>query len=135
MTATYEVSRVTKDQEGSYLCKANSEAGSAEDMLQIIVVEPGTAYPPGGESNRPDYNRPDGRPDYNRPDYNRPEYRPEYRPPQSPNSRPDYRPGQVGNDTGIEVDRQEFEAPIGGDAELKCFIVGKKKHDTFFSMI
>ena len=39
VTAVYDVSRASKDNEGSYLCTAENEAGTAEDMLQIIIID------------------------------------------------------------------------------------------------
>ena len=52
--AVHSMSRVTKEDEGTYLCKAVSEAGETEEIVQVIVVEQG--------SNAIDYNNED---DYN----------------------------------------------------------------------
>lgn len=91
----YLVSRVTKANEGSYLCEAENKAGRTEDMIQVIVQEA------GGDAN--------------------------YRPPLPSPGRPDIgdnsRPGGNG---GVEVDRRELGAQVGGNAQLKCFIVGRK---------
>lgn len=60
VNAVYEVPRATKENEGSYLCKATNDAGTAEDMIQVIVMEEGEPMgPPQGGGGRPDY-----RPDY-----------------------------------------------------------------------
>ena len=47
-SSVYSMPRVTKENEGSYLCKASSEAGQAEEIVQVIVVEQGNA----GDYNR-----------------------------------------------------------------------------------
>ena len=64
----------------------------------------------------------------------RPPYQPDYRPsPPSSPARPDYRPG-TGADSGdpnrpnvttSPMDLKDYEAPLGGNAQLKCQIVGK----------
>ena len=67
--AVYELPLATKENEGSYLCRATNDAGTAEDMVQIIVMEDGSAAP-GGGGGPPPPQGPGQRPDY-RPDYNR----------------------------------------------------------------
>ena len=51
-SSVYSMPRVTKENEGSYLCKALSEAGQAEEIVQVIVVEQGNS----GGQNENDYN-------------------------------------------------------------------------------
>lgn len=69
VNSVFKVPRVTKANEGSYLCKAVSEAGTTEEMVQVIVLEEGQQPisphqgPPQGGGAWPGYN--------NRPDYNR----------------------------------------------------------------
>ena len=40
-SAVYSVPTATKDNEGSYLCRAKNAAGETEDLIQIIVNENG----------------------------------------------------------------------------------------------
>eukprot|EP00094_Tigriopus_californicus_P007839 TCALIF_07549-PA protein Name:"Similar to HSPG2 Basement membrane-specific heparan sulfate proteoglycan core protein (Homo sapiens)" AED:0.37 eAED:0.38 QI:0/0.3/0.22/0.87/0.7/0.67/31/0/1988 len=78
-----------------------------------------------GPGERPDYGRPDERPSYNRPDerpnYNRPDERPNYN---RPDERPDYGRPNYGQTGGVEVSQEQFEGPLGGNAELRCLVTG-----------
>ena len=120
VAAVYDVPRASMADQGTYICRAQSESGTTEEIVQVIVTEG------AGASSRPDYNQPNSGPDYNQPGY--PGYpQPNY--PGYPTSRPNYnpapRPDQSG---GVQVADQEFQAPLGGNAELKCFLVGNMQN-------
>lgn len=54
----YELSSVSRSDEGSYLCKARNDAGEVEDMVQLIVVDDAGQYRPPyeyGTTARPPY--------------------------------------------------------------------------------
>lgn len=52
--ATHALAKVSKENEGSYICKAQNSAGEIEEVIQVIVMD-------NEVLNRPDYgqNRPD----------------------------------------------------------------------------
>ena len=62
-TSVYTIPRITKQDEGSYICKGQSLAGDMEEILQILVLQE-------NDEIRPDYE-----------DYNPEGYRPEYEEP------------------------------------------------------
>ena len=95
-TAVYSVSSASKSDEGSYVCEATNEAGSREEMVQVIVVD-GDGGVGGGEVTGGgaggNWNGGGG--------------------------------SGGGASGGVQVDRQQFTAPLGGNAELRCFLVGE----------
>lgn len=83
--AVYLVRSASKEDQGTYHCIASNEGGSAEEAIQLLVLEAGQApyyqLPGGyGDSGQPGY--PPGQSQWNP----RPEtpYRPEYPPPYVP---------------------------------------------------
>ncbi len=98
------------------MCRATNDVGQREDMIQVIV-ERGPSRPDQSPS-RPDYDQ--SRPDYgqSRPDYG--QSRPDYG-----QNRPNYGPSQPS--PGVAVGKRELQSLLGGNAELKCFVVGKTK--------
>ena len=84
-TAVYSVSSASKSDEGSYVCEATNEAGSREEMVQVVIVDGGAGGGGGGGVVG----------------------------------------GGGGAGGGVQVDRQQFTAPLGGNAELRCFLVGE----------
>jgi hypothetical protein len=107
ISAIYQVSRSSSSDMGSYLCRAESEAGRSEDVVQIIVQD----------SNQPFYPPQPERPD--RPGKFNFTMSTLINPLLNNVGMGGQRPG------GVEVDRREFNAPLGGNAELKCLVVGK----------
>ena len=97
-TAVYSVSSASKSDEGSYVCEATNEAGSREEMVQVVIVDSGSGGSGviGGDAAgnwNVGGNSASG--------------------------------GGGGASGGLQVDRQQFTAPLGGNAELRCFLVGK----------
>ena len=110
-TAVYSVSSASKSDEGSYVCEATNEAGSREEMVQVVIVEGGGGGGGGEEAN---WNN---------------------------NNNNNWNVGGSGGSSGnggggngggggaaggLQVDRQQFTAPLGGNAELRCFLVGER---------
>ncbi|XP_069692113.1 basement membrane-specific heparan sulfate proteoglycan core protein isoform X26 [Periplaneta americana] len=97
-TAVYEITRVTKNDEGSYSCLARNAAGTVEERLHLTVEEnevTGTGVYPERPPSRP------GRP---------------YEPP--------YTPGR--NDSSVVLTDDEFRVPVGGRAEMRCTVRGNR---------
>ncbi len=101
------VSAVTRAHEGPYLCRAANEAGQAESMIQVVVRE-GAGGGGGGDvagaGTRPGYTPPGFWDDGGEPD--------------------DGAGREEQGSGGVSVDRRELSAPLGGNAELRCFVVG-----------
>ena len=91
-TAVYSVSSASKSDEGSYVCEATNEAGSREEMVQVIVVDGDDGGVGGGEVAG------------------------------GGGASGNWNGGGGG---GVQVDQQQFAAPLGGNAELRCFLVGE----------
>ena len=91
----YSVSSASKSDEGSYVCEATNEAGSREEMVQVIVVD-GDVGVGGGEVA-------------------------------GGGAGGNWNGAGSGSGAsgGVQVDRQQFTAPLGGNAELRCFLVGE----------
>jgi hypothetical protein len=85
-SATYVMPRITKEDEGSYVCKATSDAGHVEEVVQIVVLE--DLFDQQGNSGGSDGSNDVG-----------------------------------GQDEVVSVQQQAL-APLGGNAELSCQIVG-----------
>ncbi|XP_021927336.1 basement membrane-specific heparan sulfate proteoglycan core protein isoform X6 [Zootermopsis nevadensis] len=111
-TAVYEITRVTKADEGSYSCLARNAAGTAEERLHLTVEEneltggsfPGRGDIPGEHDSRTE-------------------------PPYSGNTiYPTYAPGR--NDSRVVLSDDEFRVPVEGRAEMRCIVRGN--HDRIF---
>ena len=109
-TAVYSVSSASKSDEGSYVCEATNEAGSREEMVQVIVVD-GDGGVGGGGGDSGNWNGGVESGNWNG----------------EGNGGGGGSAGGGGgaSDGGVQVDRQQFTAPLGGNAELRCFLVGK----------
>ncbi|KAJ9584666.1 hypothetical protein L9F63_020991, partial [Diploptera punctata] len=101
LTAVYEITSVTKADEGSYRCLARNAAGTAEERLHITVDEsneietgtPGGTYPRRGDIPGEDDN----------------------------DRRPPYR------NESIVLPEDEFRVPVGGRAEMRCLVKGNRE--------
>ncbi|PNF14537.1 hypothetical protein B7P43_G15031, partial [Cryptotermes secundus] len=103
-TAVYEITRVTKADEGSYSCLARNAAGTTEERLHLTVEEneviPGRGDIPGEHDGRSE-------------------------PPHSgSNIYPTYPPGR--NDSSVVLPDDEFIVPVNGRAEMRCIVKGNR---------
>ena len=114
-TAVYSVSSASKSDEGSYVCEATNEAGSREEMVQVIVVDGDGGVGGGGAAGNWNGGGGIGGDSGN---WNG----------DGGNGGGGGSGGGIGGSAssgGVQVDRQQFTAPLGGNAELRCFLVGK----------
>nr|CAD7571475.1 unnamed protein product [Timema californicum] len=148
-TAVYEISRVTKEDEGSYNCQARNAAGFTEDRLQLIVVEDNTIgggsgsvgggggggggqggshrgdIPAGGDDDDDD----DGD-DYEGSNQARPGSGSQSGGGSSTGGYPTY-PGQGGQgyppNGGVQVSDNVYRILEGGRAEMRCMVRGNRE--------
>nr|CAD7195790.1 unnamed protein product [Timema douglasi] len=144
-TAVYEISRVTKEDEGSYNCQARNAAGFTEDRLQLIVVEDntigggsGSAGGGGGggqgSSHRGDIpaggDDDDDGDDYEGSNQARPGSGSQSGGGSSTGGYPTY-PGQGGQgyppNGGVQVSDNVYRILEGGRAEMRCMVRGNRE--------
>ena len=113
--SVYEVASASKSDEGAYICKAANEAGEREEMVQVIITEYGAGGSGGGGAGggiggggwNPNW-RPGGG--------------------ETGGGRPGGGTGGGGAGApvdGVEVASGEVNGPLGGNAELRCFVIGR----------
>ena len=115
----YEVSRLSKEDEGTYACVARNEAGEAEERVQIIVLEEDEfypepvegLYPPGGQDRYP----PGGQQDRYPPGGQQDRY--------PPGGQSRYPPSGPLSGEGQYMEEEMF-VEVGGTIRLECLAVG-----------
>ena len=131
MNAVYEISRVTKEDEGSYSCVATNAAGASEERVQLIVEQqvsetvPSRRPPPGGSWDQGE-SYPQPTRGYPSPGY-----------PNQPYTTPSY-PREIYPTAGnplpgsIRTDSDRMSVHAGGRVEMRCYVQNNRYENTFF---